>query len=153
MNSLKVYHRVTYFMYIRIILCFILVKLDENNNVYEPSNFHKMLCRGKDTMTIYSLLAIYSWVLIEGKYLRIFYTFDIDSRQFSFWCWLDDQKAYQIWIKSRTSTIYNHYENVFSLNPTLTWTLTQTHWAHFGKRLNELVERYKWITQNSTNVC
>ena len=90
MNSLKVYHRVTYFMYIRIILCFILVKLDENNNVYEPSNFHKMLCRGKDTMTIYSLLAIYSWVLIEGKYLRIFYTFDIDSGRFSYWCWLDD---------------------------------------------------------------
>jgi len=46
------------------------VKLDENNNVYEPSNFHKMLCRGKDTMTIYSLLAIYSWVLIEGVYLH-----------------------------------------------------------------------------------
>ena len=84
MNSLKVYHRVTYFMYIRIILCFILVKLDENNHVYEPSNFHKMLCRGKDTMTIYSLLAIYSWVLIEGKYLRIFNTFDIDSGRFSY---------------------------------------------------------------------
>merc|ERR1719259_532040 len=46
------------------------VKLDENNNVYEPSNFHEMLCRGKDTMTIYSLLAIYSWVLIEGVYLH-----------------------------------------------------------------------------------
>ena len=51
------------------------------------------------------------------------------------------QKAYQIWIKSRTSAIYNHYENVFSLNPTLTWTLTQTHWSRFGKRLNEPLER------------
>jgi len=34
------------------------------------SNIHKILCRGKDTMTIYSLLAIYTWVLIEGAYLH-----------------------------------------------------------------------------------
>ncbi|CAG5109854.1 Oidioi.mRNA.OKI2018_I69.chr2.g4333.t1.cds [Oikopleura dioica] len=27
----------------------------------------KLLCRGKDTMTIYSLLAIYTWVLIEAN--------------------------------------------------------------------------------------
>lgn len=34
------------------------------------TNVHKILCRGKDTMTIYSLLAIYTWVLIEGAYLH-----------------------------------------------------------------------------------
>ena len=33
----------------------------------QNNNLHKYLCRGKDVMTIYSLLAIYTWVLIEGN--------------------------------------------------------------------------------------
>ena len=37
---------------------------------YKPTNIHKYLCRGKDTMTIYSLLAIYTWVLIEGNFFQ-----------------------------------------------------------------------------------
>jgi len=36
----------------------------------QNNNLHKYLCRGKDVMTIYSLLAIYTWVLIEGVYLH-----------------------------------------------------------------------------------
>ena len=45
---------------------------DESQN----NNLHKYLCRGKDVMTIYSLLAIYTWVLIEGKKTVVFRLLD-----------------------------------------------------------------------------
>lgn len=45
------------------------VDAEEQNNFVDKS-VQKLLCRGKDTMTIYSLLAIYTWVLIEGAYLH-----------------------------------------------------------------------------------